>query len=234
MSNLNKIVVTDEAAAGEYVFSYIENLYANKQLNVIGLATGGTMLPVYAQWRQTKLDFSEVITFNLDEYIGLAADHHQSYAYFMKQQLFDHITFKKSYLLNGLADSLNQECCAYEAALGQYPLDLQLLGVGENGHIAFNEPGTSADSLTHIESLTPSTISANSRFFKEGEDVPDRALTMGIRSILNAKRIVIVILGDKKRNALKKLYAGVVDNAWPITHLLTHPEITVITDIKTY
>ena len=113
MSNLNKIVVSDEVAAGEYVFSYIENLYLNKQLNVIGLATGSTMLPVYAQWRKTKLDFSEVITFNLDEYIGLSADHHQSYAYFMKQQLFDHVSFKKNFLLNGQADDLNQECCTY-------------------------------------------------------------------------------------------------------------------------
>ncbi len=231
MLNLQKVIVGQPAQAGEYVFSCIKDLHDSKQLKSIGLATGSTMMPVYQKWRQSSASFNDVVTFNLDEYVGLSADNCNSYSYFMHQELFNHVTFKSHYLLNGVASNLQQACEDYEQALQDNPLDLQLLGVGENGHIAFNEPGTSIDSVTHLAQLTDSTINVNSRFFEEDDALPTQALTMGIKSILNAKRIIIVILGEKKRAALEKLYAGKVDDVWPITYLLQHPHVTVVTDL---
>lgn len=231
MSKLQRIFVANQAAAGEFVFSCIAKSKDAGQLQSIGLATGSTMLSVYDCWRNSTLDFSQVVTFNLDEYVGLAANNANSYAYFMHQQLFDTISFKKHFLLDGMASNLAQTCADYEAALCEHGLDIQLLGVGENGHIAFNEPGISSDSVTHLEDLTESTMAVNSRFFAADETIPCQALTMGIASILSAKHIIIVILGEKKRAALEKLMAGVVDEAWPVTYLLQHPHVTVVTDL---
>ncbi len=231
VSGLQTIVVANPQEAGKQVFKCIQDMHQNKQLNTVGLATGSTMQPVYKYWREAQESYQDVVTFNLDEYVGLSAKHHQSYAYFMHQELFDHVAFKQSFLLNGIANHLQEECNAYEQALNQHPLDLQLLGVGENGHIAFNEPGVDAQSVTNITELTDSTIAVNSRFFSSDETVPSKALTMGIASILNAKKIIIVILGEKKRAALEKLYAGEVDNHWPVTYLLKHPQVIVVTDL---
>lgn len=232
MSLLREILVQNTHDAGEIVFSQIANLLSQNQLHNIGLATGSTMLPVYKAWRASTLDFTQVNTFNLDEYLGLGAQHHQSYSYFMHEQLFNHIVFKKHFLLNGQTNTPEQECQQYEQLLNEHPLDLQLLGVGENGHIAFNEPLTAIHSTTQIADLTESTIFANSRFFKKNESVPKQALTMGIQSILNAKKIIIVMMGEKKRAAYQKLMAKKIDPKWPVSYLNQHPDVTIITDLN--
>lgn len=225
------IKVRNAEEGAEELLTIIEEALANKRLNSIGLATGGTMIPVYAKWRASDVDFSSVTTFNLDEYVGIGVDNPNGYGYFMNEHLFNKKKFKEINFLNGLAEDLEQECKRFEKALLENPLDIQLLGVGENGHIAFNEPGTPFDSVTHVATLTPSTIDVNSRFFQEGERVPDTALTMGIQSILRAKQIILLAYGEKKRAALEKLAAGKVDGEWPITKLLEHDDVIVITDL---
>lgn len=232
MKEVKVIEVVTPEKGSEEMFQIIKTELEKNKLNVIGLATGGTMIPVYEKWVESDLDFSNVITFNLDEYVGVGADNPNGYAYFMAEHLFDKKEFKKHYTLNGLAEDLTEECQRFEELLLANPLDIQLLGVGENGHIAFNEPGTPFDSVTHIAKLTPSTVDVNSRFFKEEETVPDTALTMGIHSILRAKKIVLLAFGEKKRAALEKLSAGKVELEWPITKLLEHDDVIVITDLK--
>mgnify|MGYP002508041443 CR=1 FL=1 len=232
MKKLEYVYVQSPEAGSQHLFDLIKLELEAQTLKVIGLATGGTMIPVYEKWVNSTLDFSNVITFNLDEYVGMTADNPHGYAYFMHEHLFDHKTFKKHYLLNGIAEDLEAECKNYEQLLAENPLDIQLLGVGENGHIAFNEPGTSFDSVTHIAELTPSTLDVNSRFFADGEEVPNTALTMGIQSILSAKKIVLLAFGEKKRAALEKLFEGQVDTKWPITKLLHHENVMVITDLE--
>lgn len=231
MKELKIIEVQNPEKGSEELFNIVKTGLENNELNVIGLATGGTMIPVYEKWVASDLDFSNVTTFNLDEYVGIGDDNPNGYAYFMNEHLFSQKKFKKNNTLNGLAENLTEECQRFEDLLLANPLDLQLLGVGENGHIAFNEPGTPFDSVTHVAALTPSTLDVNSRFFVEGETVPDTALTMGIKSILRAKKIVLLAFGEKKRAALEKLVAGKVDAEWPITKLLEHDDVTVITDL---
>lgn len=228
---MNFIEVKNPEKGSEELFEIVKNALEQDELHVIGLATGGTMIPVYKQWVESDLDFSNVTTFNLDEYVGIGDDDPNGYAYFMYEHLFNQKKFKKNNTLNGLADNLAEECQRFEDLLLANPLDIQILGVGENGHIAFNEPGTPFDSVTHVAKLTPSTIDVNSRFFKEGETVPNTAMTMGIQSILRAKKIVLLAFGEKKRAALEKLAEGKVDTEWPITKLLEHDNVTVITDL---
>ena len=164
--------------------------------------------------------------------LGFLRDSPNSYAYFMHEHLFDKKTFKETFLLNGLAEDLEEECKRYEDLLKKNGLDLQLLGVGENGHIAFNEPGTSFDSVTHVAKLTDSTLSVNSRLFENDEKIPDTALSLGISSILRAKKIVLLAFGERKRAALEKLLEGQVTTEWPITKLLHHQDVTIITDLE--
>jgi len=189
------------------------------------------MIPVYEKWVNSDLDFSDVITFNLDEYVGISAENPNSYAYFMHEHLFDKKQFKETFLLNGLAEELEAECTRYENLLEKHGIDLQLLGVGENGHIAFNEPGTSFDSLTHVAKLTESTLSVNSKLFANDEKIPDTALSLGISSIFRAKKIILLAFGERKRAALEKLKGGHVTTEWPITKLVDHKDVTIITDL---
>lgn len=231
MENLKLLKVKNAEAGAEAVFKIIKNELENNELDVIGLATGSTMIPVYEKLVESDLDFSNVTTFNLDEYVGMAEDNPNGYAYFMKEHLFGHKKFKKTNTLNGMAENLEEECEVFEKLLEQNPLDLQLLGVGENGHIAFNEPGTSFESVTHVANLTESTLGVNSRFFDNDEEIPNTALTMGIKSILRAKKIVLLAFGEKKRTAIEKLLEGSVTAEWPITKLLHHDDVTVITDL---
>lgn len=227
-----KLSKVDNAEQGSVAtLQIIKEELENGRLHSIGLATGNTMVPVYEKWVNSDLDFSNVITFNLDEYIGISADSPNSYAYFMHEHLFDKKSFKETFLLNGLAEDLEEECKRYEDLLKKNGLDLQLLGVGENGHIAFNEPGTSFDSVTHVAKLTDSTLSVNSRLFENDEKIPDTALTLGISSILRAKKIVLLAFGERKRAALEKLLDGHVTTEWPITKLLHHQDVTIITDL---
>ena len=231
MNKVQLVRVQNSEEGAEYLYEQVRQLLENDELDVIGLATGSTMEPVYKKWRESDLDFSNVIAFNLDEYVGLGADNPNSYAYFMNEHLFQHKKFKKTYIPNGVAEDLEKECEMYEQLLNEHPLDLQLLGVGENGHIAFNEPHTPIDSVTHVAHLTPSTLSVNGQYFDDHQEIPSTALTMGVQSILNAKRIVLLAFGEKKRAAVEKVLEGKIDPEWPITYILAHEDVTVITDI---
>ena len=169
---------------------------------VLGLATGGTPVGTYQQlvewYKKGDLSFAETKSVNLDEYLGLSPRHEQSYRYFMQSNLFDHIDIKpeNTHVLNGLAKSPVAECAAYNQLIRDLGgIDLQLLGMGHNGHIAFNEPGDDFGLETHLVNLTESTIEANKRFFERREDVPRQALSMGIKNIMNARRILIVVSG---------------------------------------
>ena len=197
-----------------------------------GLATGGTMEPLYAKLRESSLDFSRCTSFNLDEYVGLHTSHPESYSFFMKKQLFDVKPFAQSFLPNGEALDVALEAKVYEDKLNCNRLDFQLLGVGVNGHIGFNEPGTSFHSFTHVVELTESTRKANARFFDSIEEVPKKAITMGIASILKARSILLIAIGEKKRHALEQLLTGQKTEQVPVTALIDHPNVIVLTDIQ--
>ncbi len=231
MGKFNLIKVENPEKGAEIILQQLKEGLEEKRSHVLGLATGSTMIPVYKKWVESDLDFSGTTTFNLDEYVGISAESPNSYAYFMAEHLFNHKNFKQVNLLNGLAENQEEECGRFEALLKEYPLDLQLLGVGENGHIAFNEPGTSFDSVTHVAKLTESTLEVNSRIFGHDEKMPDTALTMGIQSIIGSKKIILLAYGEKKREALTKLLEGTITTEWPITKLLHHDNLTVITDL---
>lgn len=231
MENIKWITVTSPEDAAQEVFKVIEEELQQDRLHVLGLATGSTMIPIYEKWINSSLDFSRVIAFNLDEYVGIDADNPNSYAYFMQQHLFNLKPFKETHIPNGMADNLDEECAAYEELLNAQPLDIQLLGVGENGHIAFNEPGTPFDSVTHVATLTDSTLGVNGQYFENDDKIPNIALTMGISSINRAGKLIMVAFGEKKRKAMEKLKQGEVTSEWPITKLLLHHDVMVITDL---
>ncbi|MDD1504657.1 glucosamine-6-phosphate deaminase [Lysinibacillus sp. CNPSo 3705] len=204
----------------------------NNGATTFGLATGGTMEPLYSKICETEVDFSDCISFNLDEYVGLSAKHEQSYAYYMATHLFRHKPFKEAYLPNGLADNPTEEAARYESLLQQHPLDFQLLGIGQNGHIGFNEPGTAFDSLTHLITLEQSTRQANARFFDSIEEVPTQAITMGIQSIIRAKCILLIAVGDAKRDVLKHVLASDYTEDVPASVLTKHPNVMILTDLQ--
>lgn len=204
----------------------------------LGLATGGTMVDVYRFLVQilerNQLDISQIETFNLDEYVGLAADHEESYHYYMDEVLFNQYPYfnrANIHIPNGDAVDLEAEAMRYEQELNaQGPIDIQILGIGENGHIGFNEPGTAFDSQTHIVDLTESTIKANSRYFDDESEVPRQAISMGLSSILKAKRIILLAFGEKKRDAIMKLMENNVTSDVPATILHGHPRVEVYVD----
>lgn len=197
---------------------------------VFGLATGSTPEGLYKKLVESDVDFSEAVSVNLDEYVGLPGTHEQSYRYFMEQNLFNHKPFKESYVPNGMNEE-KAEIEHYEAILEKYPVDVQILGIGHNGHIAFNEPGTPLDSLTHKVELTQSTINANKRFFEKEEDVPRQAYSMGLASIMKAKKIILLAFGEDKAQAIKDLVTATEPTEdIPSTVLVNHPDVIVIVD----
>lgn len=196
-----------------------------------GLATGGTMLPLYEKIKASSIDFSTCTSFNLDEYMGLPASHPESYVSFMTTNLFNDKPFAHSELPNGEALDAHQEAIRYEEKLKSAQLDFQLLGIGENGHIGFNEPGTPFDAPTHVVELTESTREANARFFDSIDEVPRQAITMGITSILRAKTILLIAVGEKKRQALTALIHGEQTTDVPVTALKNHANVIVLTDL---
>lgn len=226
------VCIKSKEQAAERTIHMLKEEQLQGRLHTLGLATGSTMLPVYEELLASDMTFEQVTAFNLDEYVGLANHHPQSYAYFMQEQLFSRKPFQATYIPNGVAEDVKLECLRYEQLLEEHPIDIQFLGVGENGHIAFNEPGTSFDSVTHMTQLTSSTIEVNSRFFERMEDVPTTAITMGIASILHARKIVLLAFGERKRFALEKLLEGKITTDYPITALLKHDDVTVITDLQ--
>jgi glucosamine-6-phosphate deaminase len=204
---------------------------------VLGLATGSTPIGIYKQlidwYHKGDLDFSEVKTVNLDEYKGLAPDNEQSYRYFMNHNLFNHVNIKpeNTYLPNGMEDDIDYECNRFNGIIDEVGgIDLQLLGLGHNGHIGFNEPCDVFEKGTHCVSLTESTIEANSRLFKEGEAVPRYAYTMGIRSIMLARKILLVVSGTDKAEILNEVLTGPVTPSVPASILQMHNDLTVVAD----
>ena len=208
---------------------------------VLGLPTGSTPIGTYknlvAKYENGDLDFSKVTTVNLDEYKGLERTHDQSYYYFMHDNLFDHVNLRKdaSFLPDGSKPDAEEECKAYEAKVASLGYaDLQLLGIGRNGHIGFNEPCDSFIQDTHCVNLTESTIDANKRFFASADDVPKQAYTMGIGTIMKAKSVLIVANGKDKAEAVKNSFFGPVTPNVPASILQFHPNVTLVCDEEAY
>lgn len=195
-----------------------------------GLATGSTPISTYNEIAKSNLDFSNKISFNLDEYIGLKPENPQSYHFYMNKYLFSVKPFAQSYLLNGLATNEKEELARYDRLLEKHPIDLQLLGIGKNGHIGFNEPGTPFNSTSHKVKLTESTIKTNSRFFNNSNKVPKYAFSMGIRSIMSSKQILLEAYGERKADAIAKMINGPVTEQLPASILQTHQNVTIILD----
>jgi len=226
---MNLQVVSDKQAGGQAGFKVFEQALANGA-KVLGLATGSTPVTIYEQLVASDLDFSQLTSVNLDEYVGLTADHPQSYHYFMQQHLFNAKPFANSYVPDGTNADAAAETKRYDAIIKENPIDLQLLGLGQNGHIGFNEPGTDPESTTHKVALTESTIAANARFFDNADEVPRFAYSMGVGSILQAKQILIVAYGEAKAAAVAAMIQGPVTPDVPASYLQTHPNVTVILD----
>lgn len=229
LTNMNVQVVSDKQAGGQAGFKVFEQALANGA-KVLGLATGSTPVTIYEQLVASDLDFSQLTSVNLDEYVGLTEDHPQSYHYFMQQHLFNAKPFANSYVPDGTNADAAAETKRYDAIIKENPIDLQLLGLGQNGHIGFNEPGTDPESTTHKVALTESTIAANARFFDNADEVPRFAYSMGVGSILHAKQILIVAYGEAKAAAVAAMIQGPVTPDVPASYLQTHPNVTVILD----
>ena len=204
---------------------------------VLGLATGSTPIGTYDQlvewYNKGDLDFSEVTTVNLDEYKGLPRTNDQSYYYFMHQHLFDRVNIdpERTNVPNGMEPDAEKECGRYEELIRSLGgVDLQLLGLGHNGHIGFNEPGEAFEKETHCVDLTESTIEANKRFFASADDVPKQAYTMGIKTIMQAKKILIVVSGEDKAETVKNAFFGPVTPQVPASILQMHPDVTIVAD----
>lgn len=236
-----KVIVTknyDEMS--EKAFEIVKEVVVNNKNAVLGLATGSTPLGLYAEMikdhKENGTSYKDVKTLNLDEYAGLGITSDQSYVYFMRENLFKHIDIdlNNTHIENGKAVNRELECENYNKLIEELPRDLQILGIGSNGHIAFNEPGTAFDSETHIVDLTESTIKDNSRLFERIEDVPRQAFTMGLKNIMHAKRIVVLASGANKAKAVYGMLKGPVTEALPASVLQLHPDCTLIVDEAAY
>ncbi|PPE04108.1 glucosamine-6-phosphate deaminase [Williamsoniiplasma lucivorax] len=228
------IKVKNNEEAGVVAAQIIEQKIQTNPQCVLGLATGSTPISTYQHlikdYQNQKVSFKDVITYNLDEYQGLLGTHPESYRYFMNGKLFNHIDIKieNTHVPSG-TDTKNP--AVYDELIQQAGgIDLQLLGIGVNGHIGFNEPGTSFDSLTSVVDLTPSTIQMNARFFASVDLVPTKAVSMGLKTIMQSKQILLLATGANKAEAVAHLVNGEVSPAWPCTILQTHPDVIVIID----
>ncbi len=204
---------------------------------VLGLATGSTPIGTYAQlvewYRKGDLDFSEVTTVNLDEYKGLTRDNEQSYYYFMNDNLFSKVNIKpeNTFLPDGMEQDSNKACSDYNKVIENVGgVDLQLLGLGHNGHIGFNEPGMAFEAETHCVNLTQTTMKANQRFFASMEEVPKQAYTMGIKTIMQARKILVVVSGEDKAAIVKKAFFGSITPTVQASVLQLHNDVTIVAD----
>ena len=204
---------------------------------VLGLATGSTPVGLYKQliewYRNGDLDFSGVRTVNLDEYKGISRENDQSYYYFMHQNLFDHVNIPagNTHLPDGMEPDSEKECRRYEELIQSMgSVDLQLLGIGHNGHIGFNEPADAFDKLVHCVNLTQSTIEANKRFFASAEEVPRQAYTMGIQTIMRSKKILIIANGEGKADIVRDAFFGPITPMVPASVLQLHNDVTLVAD----
>ncbi|MEK6953176.1 MAG: glucosamine-6-phosphate deaminase [Nanoarchaeota archaeon] len=213
----------------------ITNQIKTKPNSVICFPTGSTVLGLYKEliknYKTHKVDFSKILVFNLDEYLGLSKKNKQSYNYFLNKNLFNHINIKKQNinLLDGSTKNIKKLCLDYEKKLKKHPIDIIILGIGVNGHIGFNEPGSKFTSKTRIVNLSKDTIKDNSRFFKN-KKVPKKAITIGIATILSSKKIVLLASGKNKAEAIKKLIKGLITEKVPATALRKHKDVLVIID----
>ena len=225
----------DEICSEAYQIIFQE--WQKKNNIVLGLATGRTPLGVYAKlidsFKKGELDFSETRAFSLDEYFGLKEDHPQSFAYFMNKNLYHQINIKKENIhkLQGLPEDIDEHCRQYETLIKNVGgIDIQILGIGSNGHIGFNEPSSSLASRTRAKTLTEETIEANRHFFNDEEEIPRYCLTMGIGTILEAKTILLLAFGENKAEAVVNSVEGPVTAAFPASSLQLHPDVKIILD----
>lgn len=234
---MNILIFKNEVEGGRKAAEIVKEIINEKKDAVLGLATGSTPIEMYKElirlYENKEVSFKDVKSVNLDEYVGLSGEHEQSYRYFMNDNLFNHIDIDKNntYVPNGLSQDFEKEALEYEDLIkrlgGQ---DCQILGVGQNGHIGFNEPNSKLDSITHVEDLTESTIEANKRFFESVNDVPRKAISMGMGSILKARKIILLAFGEAKADVIKSLEDSKITTEIPVTLLKLHPDVTVIVD----
>ncbi len=231
-----KIIITENYdEMSKKAAELLTDIVKNNPNAILGLATGSSPIGTYkymVQACKNGVSYKNVSTVNLDEYVGLTKDHDQSYAYFMRTNLFDHIDIDQNNtnLPCGSAPDAKAECDRYNALLEKMQQDVQVLGLGSNGHIGFNEPGTPFDSLTHLVDLTENTIKDNSRLFNSIDEVPRQALSMGIKNIMQAKSILMVVSGKNKAEAVRGMVKGEITPNLPASVLQLHPFVTVICD----
>ena len=228
-SLMKVITVKNQLEGAKIGFDLLKEAMDNGA-KTLGLATGSTPVEFYNQIVKSDLDFSDMTSVNLDEYVGLDGSDEQSYRYFMSKHLFNEKPFKENFLPNGKAADLEAETKAYDQIIAEHPIDFQILGIGQNGHIGFNEPGTSFEETTHVVDLQESTIKANARFFENEEDVPRQAISMGIASIMAAKSIVLMAYGESKAEAIKGMVEGEITEDMPAYIMKKHADVVVIAD----
>lgn len=229
------IIAKNYEEMSEFGNQVMREVVKNKPDAVLGLATGTTPLGLYKRMIEdckNGLSYKQIKTVNLDEYKGLDVSSDQSYVYFMRDNLFNHIDIdlNNTNIEDGKATDSEKECARYNALLEELQQDIQLLGLGSNGHIAFNEPGTPFGSKTHVVDLTENTIKDNSRLFNDISEVPRQAFTQGLRNIMNAKKILLLASGKNKAKAVKEMLYGPVTESCPASVLQLHPDCTVIVD----
>ncbi len=234
---MNIIVASNYDSLSDMAAKKVIEVITRKPDAVLGLATGSTPVGLYkkliAYNRAKIVDFSKVTSFNLDEYIGLSESHPQSYRYFMDHQFFNYINInpQNTYLPDGMAKDTAHECKNYDTMITKKNgIDLQILGIGRNGHIGFNEPGCHLTTGTHVATLAKETILANSRFFSSIDEVPTQAITMGIGNIMKAKEIILLASGCEKSEIVKELLNDQISTQMPVSLLKLHPHVTVIVD----
>ncbi len=239
-----RIIIKKEASdVGNWVASYVIDKIrkanpSKEKPFLLGLPTGSSPLPVYKELikrhKAGEISFRNVVTFNMDEYVGLPEDHSESYHFFMYDNLFKHIDIPEENIniLNGNAKDIEKECCDYEKKIEQYGgIDLFLGGIGPDGHIAFNEPGSSLSSRTRIKTLSYDTILANSRFFSgDIRKVPTQALTVGVGTVMDAKEVLIIIIGYNKARALREAVEGGISHMWTVSMLQMHKKAIFVCD----
>ena len=235
-----KVVVGNNEQISKLIAEEFIKVINAKPNCVLGLATGTSPLKVYAELvkanKEGRVTFKDVATFNLDEYIGLEGTHNQSYRYFMNENLFNHIDInkEKTHVLKGTGDYLAY-ANEYDKLIADFGgIDIQILGIGSDGHIAFNEPGTPFNSLTHVAELAESTIVDNSRLFNDISEVPTKAVTMGLKSIMNARKIVLIATGKNKAKAIYNLLKGPKTEEVPCSILQDHKDCTIYCDEEAY
>ena len=230
------IIAKDYDEMSKKAFAVMNAVVKNNPYAVLGLATGTTPLGLYKKmiedYRKRGTSYAHIRTANLDEYQGLPATHEQSYAYFMWENLFRHLDIEESntYIENGMAKNEEEECARYNTLLEKMSRDIQLLGLGSNGHIAFNEPNTPFNSETHVVELAESTVKDNARLFSDVSEVPRKAFTMGIKQIMHAKQILILASGANKANAVYETVRGRITEEVPASILQLHNNCILIAD----